>query len=235
MTHRPCSVAVALVLACSAACGASAHVDSAHVDANAPGDHAEPSTSAATSEPAAVAPEPAAAVTPELEAMLTAALRRDPRSTGTDYPGCPPLAVEVKRGVAREVAKSAAVREALELLDPEHVNVVMFDAVAALEREHAVFTLAAAVCHDSDDVKIKSARALAALADPTPLPFLLEVADRFAVFEDGSENATIHGVLQHDLAAALNAMTAEHVTLGEGQDPDALRAGIVVWRKHAAR
>ena len=225
-------LAAAVLLACAAGCSPSAQVDARAPNAKPPG--TKPPTAAKPTVPPGAATD-VPGVAPEIDALLVSALRRDPRSTGQDYPGCPPLSMELRQGVAREVERSQAVRMALLELDPAHDNNTTFDAVATLRSERAAFSLAAGVCHDSDDVKIKSARALAELADPGPLAFLLEVADRFAVFESGSENATLHGVLQHALAAALNGMTAEHVKLGDGQDPTGLRAGIDVWRRHGRR
>ena len=62
----------------------------------------------------------------------------------------------------------------------------------------------------------------------------LKKAEMFT-YKAADGQTTLHGVIQHSLAAALNAMTGERVALAHGQDPDGLRSGIAVWRPHAPR
>jgi hypothetical protein len=198
-----------------------------------PGDTPRDPNAAPDAEAQTAAPEPAAAIPAEVERLIAAALAPYPAGR-RDYPACPPLTDELKRGVAAELSKTPALKGVWERLAPEKSNVTQFDAVEELKAAGASFSLAANLCHNSDDVKIKSARALGALRDRAPAPFMLAVAAAFAVFEDGSENATIHGILQHALAEALNAITGAKVTLGHSQDPEGLRAGIAIWERALA-
>jgi hypothetical protein len=184
------------------------------------------------------APEPTPTGAPssreevEVAALLAGVRARTPGARGEDFPGCPAYSPELSRGVARELEESALARTAVAHLAPENRDRLgpADDPVAELKGAGAAFSLAAALCHENDDIKIWSARALAELGDAGPFDFVLAVAKHNAVAESGSENATIHGVLQHALADLLNAMTGEDVRLARGQDPEGLRAAIAIWR-----
>jgi hypothetical protein len=51
-----------------------------------------------------------------------------------------------------------------------------------------------------------------------------------AVWESGSENATIHGIIHESTAATLSALTGVRLVL-EGQDPVGLKKGLRKWRR----
>jgi hypothetical protein len=64
------------------------------------------------------------------------------------------------------------------------------------------------------------------------VPFLLEYGSYMAVVEGGSENATLHGIIQHEIVNTLNALTGEKVSLrNPSQDPDGLKKGILIWAR----
>ena len=50
------------------------------------------------------------------------------------------------------------------------------------------------------------------------------------VLVEGSENATIHGIIHESAAHTLSALTGVRVEL-KGQDPDGLKRGVRLWRK----
>jgi hypothetical protein len=206
----------------------------------APPGGAEPK---AAEEPEVATSSPAGTDTPETasgqaneDALLARILPPPNGSARRDVPGCPVLPDSVKAGVAAETAKAPELRGALVKLDPAleqqpNGHESWFQAVEELATARAVFGLSVALCHPHDDVKLASVKALAKIGDRRPVPFLLLVADSFAVMESGSENATIHGVLQHELAQALNVLTGAQVKLARGQDPTGLRNGIRIWQK----
>lgn len=212
--------------------------------------HANPSVAPETPRTAAVAtpepkpdiPEPAAKTPdspPELAPILAHILPPPNGNARADVPGCPRLSEEVKTGLARELAATPALATSLEKLDPapDSVNdgqAKWFEGIQELERARAVFGLVIAICHPYDDVKIASIKAIAGIGQRAPIPFMLEIAGSFAVTEDGSENATLHGILQHELAAALNTLTGANVKLARGQDESGMRKGIPVWTKALA-
>ena len=56
-------------------------------------------------------------------------------------------------------------------------------------------------------------------------------AEYMAVDEDGSENATIHGIIHQTTARTLSTLTGVHVKLKDGQDPEGLKKAVARWRK----
>jgi hypothetical protein len=151
--------------------------------------------------------------------------------SGRSFPERPSLPLAVKMGVARELTANAKLKSAYEKLDAKKSNREWFEGIRELAEAKAVWCLATALCHPHDDVQIRSAQALARLGDPKPARFMLTVAKAFAVWESGSENATLHGIFQHELANALNKLTNTSVTLGDGQDPEGLNAGLAIWQQ----
>jgi hypothetical protein len=130
-----------------------------------------------------------------------------------------------------EIGAAPVVRRAYEQLDPaQHRNVDWFAGVAELEQQKAVWCLLSCLCHPSDDVQIHALRSLERLGDRRALPFLLIYAEYMAVYEAGSENATIHGVIHASIARTATRLTQVPVTL-QGQDPEGLKQGIRKWRK----
>ncbi len=150
---------------------------------------------------------------------------------GESYPTLPSLSTEMQGRVANEIAASARVRQAYEKLDAANRrNVEWFAAVAELEREKALWCLLSCLCHPHEDTQIHALRSLARLGDTRAVPFLILYADYMAVWEAGSENATIHGIIHQATAKTLSALTGIRVEL-DGQDPQRLKTGIRSWRK----
>ncbi len=160
--------------------------------------------------------------------LFAALLKRPwPMATSTTLPTFP---TRLQEAAAFEIAKSEAVRGAIRDLNPTNRNVVWFAAVDHLEQQRSVWCLQACLCHPHEDVQIRALRALGRLKDARAVSFLLIYAEYEAVFESGSENATMHGIIHREIAAALSAITGIEVTIG-GQDPNGIRAGIRKWRK----
>jgi hypothetical protein len=68
------------------------------------------------------------------------------------------------------------------------------------------------------------------LKDKNAVPFLLIYGDYMAVFERGSENATIHGIIHESIASAMSSITGVEVKI-DGQNPEALKRGLLLWTK----
>ena len=150
---------------------------------------------------------------------------------GEGYPVLPSLSTEMRGLVCNEIANSGSIRAAYEKLDAANRrNVEWFDGVAELEKQNAVWCLLSCLCHPHEDVQIHALRSLERLRDKRAVPFLLLYADYMAVFEAGSENATIHGIIHESTARTLSGLTGIRVLL-QGQDPDGLKIGIKKWRK----
>jgi hypothetical protein len=147
------------------------------------------------------------------------------------YPVLPSLSTEVRGRVCNEIANSSAVRGAYEKLDvAKRRNVDWFGGVAELEKQRAEWCLQSCLCHPSQDVQIHALRSLERLKDKSAVSFLVLYAEYMAVPVEGSENATVHGVIHESLAKTLSALTGEEVTL-KGQDEEGLKKGIKRWRK----
>lgn len=150
---------------------------------------------------------------------------------GEAYPTLPALSTEMQGRVGNEIAASGEIRRAYEKLDAAgRRNVDWFAGVAGLEKEKAVWCLLSCLCHPHEDVQIHALRSLERLGDKRAVPFLLLYADYMAVWESGSENATIHGIIHQSTAKTLSTLTGITVELN-GQDPEGLKRGIRKWQK----
>jgi hypothetical protein len=152
---------------------------------------------------------------------------------GGNYPALPSLSSETLAKIASEITRSEAVKRAYGKLAAERRNVEWFDGVAELEKQRAVWSLLSCLCHPSDDVQIHALRSLKRLQDKRAVPFLLIYAEYMAVFEAGSENATIHGIIHETIAETLSSLTGIGVTI-RGQNPDGLKNGVRQWRRWLA-
>ena len=72
-----------------------------------------------------------------------------------------------------------------------------------LEREGAAWSLASCLCHPHEDVQVRALRALERLGDARVVSFVLTYAEYMAVWEGGSESATIHGMVHSAIAQIL--------------------------------
>jgi len=148
-----------------------------------------------------------------------------------NYPALPSLSTEMQDLVANEIRGSKAVNDGFVKLDAANRrNVDWFEGVAELERQKALWSLLSCLVHPSDDVQIRALKSLERLGDKRAVPFLLIYAEYMAVYEMGSENATVHGIIHESIAKTLSALTGTEITL-KGQDVEGLKRGIKVWRK----
>jgi len=146
-----------------------------------------------------------------------------------DFPKRPRMSVQLLLAVDVELQKDARVEAAYVQLAATQDNRAWFPAIEALERAKASACLTTGLWHPHPDVKIRSAQALGRLRDLRSGQCLIQVARSFAVYESGSENATLHGLFQHALADALNRIAGTAVKLKKGQDPKGLQAGLQTW------
>lgn len=150
---------------------------------------------------------------------------------GKNIPELPALSTAMREKIAAEIQSSTTVQNAYEKLDASNRrNVDWFEGVAELEKQKAIWSLLSCLCHPHEDVQIHALRSLGRLKDKRAVPFLLVYADYMAVWEGGSENATIHGVIHQSLAKTMSDITGIEVAL-DGQDPDGLNSGVKRWRK----
>jgi hypothetical protein len=147
---------------------------------------------------------------------------------GESYPALPSFSTAMMGRITGEIAGRPVLLEAFRHLDSSGSNNDWFDAIAVLEREKAIWSLQACLCHPHDDVQIHALRSLLRLGDRAAVPFLLIYADYMAVHESGSENATIHGIIHSAIAETLSGLTGESVKI-DGQDPEALTKAIRKW------
>jgi hypothetical protein len=152
---------------------------------------------------------------------------------GANYPALPLLSSETFEKIASEITGSEAVRRAYEKLDANRSNVEWFDGVAELEKQKAVWSLLSCLCHPSDDAQIHALRSLKRLQDKRAVSFLLIYAEYMAVYEAGSENATVHGIIHESIAETLSSLTGIGITI-RGQNPDGLKNGVRQWRRWLA-
>ncbi len=138
----------------------------------------------------------------------------------------PAPTIAVRAGVATEVFGAWG---SYKNLGSGKTNADFSRAVQELIRVKAVWCISTGLCHRNKDVQIRCARALGDLKGIRPARFLLTVAHANAVYVEGSESASLHGILQHALTKALNRILGTSVHLKEGQDPEGLEAGIKVW------
>jgi hypothetical protein len=172
-----------------------------------------------------------------------AAIRQDPKDLikaattrpwpGANYPPLPALSSEMLERITSEITGSEAIRRAYEKLDAKRRNVEWFDGVAELEKQRAVWSLLSCLCHPSDDVQIHALRGLKRLQNTRAVPFLLIYAENMAVYEAGSENATIHGIIHESIAETLSSLTGIGITI-RGQNPVELKNGVRQWRRWLA-
>ena len=146
------------------------------------------------------------------------------QNTGATYefPAMPAPPVEVVEGAAMEL-RDPNVRRAFEKLDS--------DAIETLRKAGAKWTLAAALGNTDIDVRIRAANALKRLRDPAPASYMVEIARATAVFVPGSEAATLQYMFMHAIADATSECTGVKIALGNGQDPEGLKAAADVWKK----
>jgi len=150
---------------------------------------------------------------------------------GENYPALPPLTTTMRTLIANEIRNSQAISSAYAKLDAANRgNVGWFEGVAELEQQKAVWSLLSCLIHPSEDVQIHALRSLERIGDRRAVPFLLIYAEHMTVFEAGSENATIHGVIHESVANTLSALTGVRISL-KGQDPAGLSRGIKLWRE----
>jgi hypothetical protein len=150
--------------------------------------------------------------------------------SGESYPALPSLSTEMQSLVIGEMISSPAVKNAYIKLDAKKRNVEWFQGVSELVKLKAVWSLQSCLIHPSEDVQLQALKSLAQVGDKRAVPFLLTYAEHMAVFEGGSENATIHGIIHESIANTLSTLTGIKITL-HGQDPEGLKQGITKWRK----
>jgi hypothetical protein len=148
-----------------------------------------------------------------------------------DYPALPSLSSEMQGLIADEIDGSKDIRAAYAKLDAaKERNVTWFEGVAGLEKRRATWSLLSCLCHPSPDVQIHALRSLERLDDKRAVPFLVLYAEYMAVEVEGSETATIHGVIHGSVAKTLSSLTGVAVTI-KGQNAEGLKRGIRLWRK----
>lgn len=168
------------------------------------------------------------AVTPQ-ELIRLATTRPWP---GENYPVLPAIPTALREEIIHEINSSKQVRVSYEKLDAAHRrNTDWFDGIIGLEKEKAVWSLLACLVHPHDDVQGRALESLARLKDKRTVPFLLIYAEYMAVYEGGSENATLHGILHQAIARTLSEITGIKVIITDGQNPTKLKQGIRLWRK----
>ena len=151
---------------------------------------------------------------------------------GENYPALPSLPSRIQENILVEIA-TPAIRSAYEKLDAKRDNGDWFKGIEELEKQKAVWSLLSCVCHPDDGVQIHALRSLERLNDKRAVPFLLTYAEYMAVPESGSENATLHGIIQRSIAKTLSALTGVKVTIAS-QNPEMLKKGIKSWHKWLA-
>ena len=161
--------------------------------------------------------------------LIRAAVTRS--RPGENYPVLPSVPTAVRMRIVDEIIDSPDVRAAYEKLDDRkgrHAD--RSRAVGALKKHGAVWSLLSCLCHPHESVQLDALRSLRQLRDRRCVPFLLIYAQYMAVHEEGSEEATIHGIIHEETAKVLSAVTGVEVVL-KGQDPTGLRKGIKKWRR----
>ncbi len=168
------------------------------------------------------------AIKPTLIQMLDAVITRPIK--GENFPVLPVLSTEMRSKVINKLFESETIRELYSKLDARKSNIDWFEGISELEKLKAVWPLLSALCHYSDDVQIYALRSLHNIGDKQVVPFLLIYAEYMAVYEEGSENATIHGIIHTEIAKTLSTLTGIEVKI-DGQNPEKLKEGIHLWQK----
>jgi hypothetical protein len=150
--------------------------------------------------------------------------------SGENFPALPSLSTGMQSLVVGEIMASPKVKDAFTKLDAKGKNVDWFIGVEELEEQKAVWSLQSCLIHPSEDVQIHALRSLEQIKDKRAVPFLLIYAEYMAIDESGSENATIHGIIQESIAKALSSLTGLKVQI-TGQDSELLKQSIKKWRK----
>jgi len=156
-------------------------------------------------------------------------------------PERPALRDEMKLGIGRELLAVSARKDSYERLVgkrgpgdlPDWKNAE--EGIAALKKEGAAWCLASGLYHSHYLVQLKCAEALADLKDLRVAPALLDVASALAVPVEGSKSATVHGFRQNGIARALDRLLGTSAAWPEGQNSEALRKALVVWREAYGR
>jgi hypothetical protein len=149
---------------------------------------------------------------------------------GENHPVLPSLPTDLRFKIMNQLATSQPIREAYAKLDAGQRNVSWFEGIAELEKQKAVWPLLSVLCHHSEDAQVYALRSLRQVGDKKAVPFLLIYADYMAVWEEGSENATVHGVVHTEIAKTLSSLTGIQVDI-KGQDVEGLKKGIHLWKK----
>lgn len=133
--------------------------------------------------------------------------------------------------MTHEILASPRVREAYALLDPHNRRSADWHrGVEKLEEEKATWSVVSCLCHPREGVQISALQSLKRLGDRRAVPFVLLYAEYMAVDEEGSEEATVHGLVLESTAGTLSALTGIDVKV-KRQDVGALKAGIEKWRR----
>jgi len=148
---------------------------------------------------------------------------------GENYPPLPDLPIEIRKNILEEMVGSS-VKESLSKLDLTRRNTDWFLGVENLEKSKSIWSLQLCLIHPSDDVQIYALRSIERIGDDRVIPFILVYAKHMAVFEGGSENATVHGVIHKTIAKTMSKLTGIEVKI-KGQDPDKLLEGIGLWSR----
>ena len=99
-------------------------------------------------------------------------------------------------------------------IDASKRNIEWFEGIAELEKAKALWSLLSCLCHPHDDVQIYTLRrSLKRIGDKRAVPFLLVYAQHMAIYEGGSENATLHGIIHQEIAKTLSALTGINIIL----------------------
>ena len=149
--------------------------------------------------------------------------------TGENYPLLPSLSTEIKGGIVNEL-RNKEIRQSHEKLDAKRRNIDWFNGIEELEKLRAIWPLLSCLIHPHDDVQIEALNSLARLDDKRAIPFIIIYAEYIAVFEGGSENAALHGIIHKTIAKTLSSLTKIKLEI-DGQNPEKLKLGIKLWRK----
>jgi hypothetical protein len=151
---------------------------------------------------------------------------------GENRPFLPAISSAMRDEIVYEINSSIQVRQSYEKLNTAHRrNIEWFEGVAGLEKEKAIWALLSCLVHPHVDVQGHALDSLARIKDKRTVPFLLIYAEYMAVYVDGSESATLHGLLQQGIAKTISTITGVKWVLDNGQDPEKLKQGIKRWRK----